>query len=96
MPPSSPPQRLQSNLMADDANAFDRRAEVLAARFRNQNDADVVRLKIEDLGYDARELSFVSDTTKCSFTFDVIGDHAAKAAAEGIVGGGAVGLRGRT
>lgn len=66
-------------------------AEVVAARFDNQHDADVVRLKLEELGYDSRELSFISDAKKCSFTFDGIGDHSAKAAAEGIVGGSVAG-----
>jgi hypothetical protein len=77
--------------MSENASEFIGPAEILAARFQNPNDADLVGRKIEALGYDPRELSFISDATKCSFTFDGIGAHARKASAEGIVGGGAVG-----
>jgi uncharacterized membrane protein len=77
--------------MSKNVSEFVGRAEIVAARFGNQNDADIARLKLENLGYDPRELSFISDATKCSFTFDGIGSHGAKAAADGIVGGGAFG-----
>lgn len=73
--------------MSENVSELIGRAQILAARLENQHDAEVVRVKLEDVGYDARELTFICDSTKCSFTFDGIGDHVAKNAADGSVGG---------
>ncbi len=65
-------------------------ATIYGARFENFAEADAVRSKLQSLGYDPREISYISDPEKCSFTFDGAGSHVPKAAAEGMVGGAAV------
>ena len=66
-------------------------ARIYAARFDNRDAADAVRAKLEALGYDPLEISYISDPEKCSFTFDGMGSHVMKAATEGVVGGAALG-----
>jgi hypothetical protein len=66
-------------------------AEVLAARFDTLAEADSVREKIEALGYDPLEVSYITDPTKCSFTFGDPGSDWAKMGIRGVAGGGAVG-----
>jgi hypothetical protein len=66
-------------------------AEVLAARFDNRDAAETVARQLTATGYDPAEISYISDKSKCSFTFDGVGNHAGRAALEGIAGGGAFG-----
>jgi hypothetical protein len=66
-------------------------AEVLAARFETRDAADVVRRQLESIGYDPAEISYISDASKCSFTFDGAGNHVARTGLGGIVGGGSLG-----
>jgi hypothetical protein len=66
-------------------------AEVFAAHFQSSAQADIVRAKIESMGYDPREISYISDPSKCDFAFDGTGTHWAKAGLEGLAGGGIVG-----
>jgi hypothetical protein len=66
-------------------------AEVLAARFDNREAAEAVAKQLTSVGYDPAELSYISDASKCSFTFDGVGNHPGRATLEGIAGGGAFG-----
>jgi len=66
-------------------------AEILAARFETREAADAVRRQLESAGYDPAEISYIGDASKCSFTFDSAGNHAASAGLGGIVGGGSLG-----
>ena len=66
-------------------------ARVYAARFDTLGDADAVRSELQALGYDPREISSISDPEKCSFTLDSAGSHVPRGAAQGVVGGAALG-----
>jgi uncharacterized membrane protein len=66
-------------------------AEVLAARFQTRAEADPVREKIQGLGYDPMEVSYIADASKCSFTFDEPGSHWNKMGIRGVVSGAATG-----
>ena len=66
-------------------------ANVYAARFDTLHDADAVRSKLQAIGYDPLEISYISDPEKCAFTFDAAGSHVTKTAAEVAVGVAAVG-----
>jgi hypothetical protein len=66
-------------------------AEILAARFETGDAADVVRRQLESAGYDPAEISYISDASKCSFTFDSAGNHVVRSGLGGIVGGGSLG-----
>jgi hypothetical protein len=66
-------------------------AEVLAARFESRDAAEVVGRQLESIGYNPAEISYISDASKCSFTFDGAGNHVAISGLGGIAGGGALG-----
>jgi len=66
-------------------------ARIYAARFDSRADADTMRTKLESLGYDPAELSYISDPEKCSFSLGGAGSHVGKAGAEGLVSGAAIG-----
>ena len=70
-------------------------AEVLAARFQNRAEADAVRAKIEAMGYDPAEVSYMTDPVRCSSTFTEPGSHWQKMVLGGVtiggVGSGALG-----
>ena len=66
-------------------------AEILAARFENDEAADAVRRQVESAGYDPAEISYISDASKCSFTFDSAGNHVTGSGLGGLIGGGSLG-----
>jgi hypothetical protein len=66
-------------------------AEILAARFETRDAADAVRRQVESAGYDPAEISYISDASKCSFTFDSAGNHVTRSGLGGIVSGGSLG-----
>lgn len=66
-------------------------AEVLAARFEARDAADAIRRRLESIGYDPAEISYISDASKCAFTFDAAGNHVTRSGLSGIAGGGSLG-----
>ena len=66
-------------------------AKVFAARFDKRDDADATRSKLQALGYDPKEISYISDPEKCAFAFDGSGGQVGTSAAKGALGGVALG-----
>jgi hypothetical protein len=80
--------------MADRSSTLEQSrnsAHVFAARFVSREDTDAMRAKLETLGYEPNEISYISDPEKCSFTFDDTGSHVGRASLEGVAGGAALG-----
>jgi hypothetical protein len=63
-------------------------AEVVAARFHDRAEADGVRANVKALGYGPAEVSYITDPSKCSYTFTEPGSHWANFARGGAVLGG--------
>jgi hypothetical protein len=67
-------------------------ATVFAAHFQSRAEAEVVHDKIISLGYDPIEVSYITDASKCSYTFDGPSNRWAESGTKGLVGGASLGV----